>query len=443
MAIELVAGIAAKAAGTEIGKKAAEVAKVAKDVAKKTKEVAKKVEKPIKVVKEVDRSIKVGEKVTADKDENWGTGIVKNNASQALGAGAKGVFDKLKDYLKEKDASSASANNTETKGENTEAKETKQSSETPEDKGSLKDRLKNYLDSVDSQSESQGFPQAGDTTIENQNGDLKQGAEETGSNTESNKDTENQDVDSDQETKETGNNTEPNKDTEKQNRNLKQDTEKVGDNKESDEDSENHKKDVAKSNHETTNEVSAQEFNEDGTRELTEAEKQYYKDKLGWSDEKIKKCTIGKDGVIHYKTDRCDMEGKYSENGVLYVRKRIVLNGVTIEGVFPKFDSVFETLLSPDNMKTSAYAKECNAALKEAIEHDPELRSKFTPEQIKDIEEGRTPRGYVWHHNEEPGKMQLVKREDHDRVIGGAAHTGGNSLWGADSVDKSKKGESF
>ena len=89
------------------------------------------------------------------------------------------------------------------------------------------------------------------------------------------------------------------------------------------------------------------------------------------------------------------------------------------------------------------HAKECNAKLKEAIENDPELRSKFTPEQIKDIEEGRTPSGYVWHHNEEPGKMQLVKREDHDRVIGGAAHTGGNSLWGADSVDNSKKGESF
>ena len=71
------------------------------------------------------------------------------------------------------------------------------------------------------------------------------------------------------------------------------------------------------------------------------------------------------------------------------------------------------------------------------------MRSKFTPEQLKDIEEGRTPTGYVWHHNEEPGKMQLVKREDHDRAIGGAAHTGGNSLWGADSVDNGKKGESF
>ena len=40
--------------------------------------------------------------------------------------------------------------------------------------------------------------------------------------------------------------------------------------------------------------------------------------------------------------------------------------------------------------------------------------------------------------------MQLVKREDHDRALGGAAHTGGNSLWGPDSVDNSsKKGECF
>lgn len=186
------------------------------------------------------------------------------------------------------------------------------------------------------------------------------------------------------------------------------------------------------------------EYNEDGTRELTEDERQEYKEKLGWSDEKLKKkCTIDENGVIHYKTDRCDLEGKISENGVPYERRTIEINGVKIEGVFPKFDSAFDTELSPDNYKSKAYAKECNAKLKEAVENDPELRSKFTPEQLEDIKEGRTPSGYVWHHNEEPGKMQLVKREDHDRAIGGAAHTGGSSLWGPDSVDNSKKGESF
>lgn len=185
------------------------------------------------------------------------------------------------------------------------------------------------------------------------------------------------------------------------------------------------------------------EYNKDGVRELTEEEKQDLKNKLSWSDDRLKKCTIDEEGVIHYKTDRCDLEGTTSETGVPYERKTIEINGVKIEGVFPKFESVFDTQLNPDNYKSKAYAKECNAKLKEAIENDPELRSKFTPEQIKDIEEGRTPTGYVWHHNEEPGKMQLVKREDHDRVIGGAAHTGGNSLWGSDSIDNSKKGERF
>lgn len=190
-------------------------------------------------------------------------------------------------------------------------------------------------------------------------------------------------------------------------------------------------------------ETDSPEDNDAKTRELTDEEKQKLKEKLGWPDERFKKCTIDENGVIHYKTDRCDLEGKTSENGVPYERRTIEINGVKIEGVFPKFESAFDTNLDPENYKSKAYAKECNAKLKEAIQNDPELRSKFTPEQLKDIEEGRTPRGYVWHHNEEPGKMQLVKREDHDRAIGGAAHTGGSSLWGPDSVDNSEKGENF
>lgn len=185
------------------------------------------------------------------------------------------------------------------------------------------------------------------------------------------------------------------------------------------------------------------------TRELTDEEKDFVKKALGWGDKQIAKCTIEENSlnegkiVIHYRTDRCDLEGKRAENGVLYVRKRIEYNGIIIEGVFPKFDSVFSTYLSPENQKSNAYAKECNAKLKEAIKNDPELRSRFTDEQLKDIENNRTPTGYVWHHNEEPGKMELVKREDHDRTIGGAAHTGGNALWGPDSVDNARKGESF
>ena len=179
-------------------------------------------------------------------------------------------------------------------------------------------------------------------------------------------------------------------------------------------------------------------------RPLTEQEIQDVQGKTEWPEEKFKKCTIDEDGIIHFRTDRCDLEGKMSENGVPYIRKTIEINGVKIEGVFPKFESAFDTSLKPENHKSKLYAKECNANLKEAIEQSPELGKQFTKDQLDDIQEGRTPKGYVWHHNEEPGKMQLVRREDHDRAIGGAAHTGGSSLWGPDSGEKIKKeGVSF
>src|SRR5574344_1887444 len=58
------------------------------------------------------------------------------------------------------------------------------------------------------------------------------------------------------------------------------------------------------------------------TRELTEKERQDLKDTLGWSDEKIdKKCRIDENGVIQYKTDCQDLEGKTSANGILYNRR--------------------------------------------------------------------------------------------------------------------------
>ena len=71
------------------------------------------------------------------------------------------------------------------------------------------------------------------------------------------------------------------------------------------------------------------------------------------------------------------------------------------------------------------------------------MKNKFSEKQINDIECNRTPTGYVWHHNEAPGKMELVKRIDHDRCVGGVAHTGGNALWGSGTGNKFEKGESF
>lgn len=82
------------------------------------------------------------------------------------------------------------------------------------------------------------------------------------------------------------------------------------------------------------------------SRELTEAEKGDLKETLGWTDKQISKCTIDENGVIHYKTDRADMEGKIGENGVKYERKTVDIHGIKVEGVFPVFESVCDVQLS-------------------------------------------------------------------------------------------------
>lgn len=168
------------------------------------------------------------------------------------------------------------------------------------------------------------------------------------------------------------------------------------------------------------------------TRELPEDEKERLKETLDWTDKQISKCTIDADGVIHYKTDREDMEGKAGENGVRYERKTVDIHDIKIQGVFPVFESICDVQL-PEDLERASNArqfKECNKQLKENLENDPTLKDSFTDEQLEEIEDGDTPSGYVWHHNEETGKMQLVKIKDHDRTQGGAAHTGGKALWG-------------
>lgn len=124
---------------------------------------------------------------------------------------------------------------------------------------------------------------------------------------------------------------------------------------------------------------------------------------------------------------------KHPGTGVPFERRVVELpNGEKIEGVFPTFDSLFdvkieESLYLDSNLNQN---KECNTQLYDAIEADPSLREKFTDEQIEQIKEGRedgtAPDGYVWHHDAEAGKMQLVNFEVHEKT----GHTGGRSLWG-------------
>ena len=115
--------------------------------------------------------------------------------------------------------------------------------------------------------------------------------------------------------------------------------------------------------------------------------------------------------------------------GVPFERRVIEVEpGHTIEGVFPKFESQFDAQLPKDMYEATdnKQFEECNKQLKEAVHNDPELRKKFTPEQLEQIENGDTPDGYTWHHDATPGKMQLVDTETHAAT----GHTGGRIVWG-------------
>ena len=113
-------------------------------------------------------------------------------------------------------------------------------------------------------------------------------------------------------------------------------------------------------------------------------------------------------------------------------------NGENIEGVFPRFDSVFDAkipedmYLQPDKIQF----KECNRQLLQEIEQNPELKAVFSEEQLEQIRDGvydgTAPDGYVWHHDAEAGKLQLVDFETHSHT----GHTGGRSIWGGGSESR-------
>lgn len=133
----------------------------------------------------------------------------------------------------------------------------------------------------------------------------------------------------------------------------------------------------------------------------------------------------------HIKTINEEKAGTYY-NGVLYQKHTFRVDGEKVEGVFPKFKSEFDTRLPKSlwNASDNEQFKYCTEKLKQRIENDPEFAKRFTSRQIEQIKDG-APRisGLTWHHNEIPGKMQLVNSSIHETN----RHTGGRSIWGGGS----------
>lgn len=120
--------------------------------------------------------------------------------------------------------------------------------------------------------------------------------------------------------------------------------------------------------------------------------------------------------------------------GVPFERKVIEVGDERIEVVVPQFEHDFSATL-PEELHVASDRDQfawCNEQLKQACASDPELRAKFTPEQLEQIENGDRPDGFVWHHAENPGEMQLIAKEDHDRT----GHTGGKVIWGGGNENR-------
>lgn len=118
--------------------------------------------------------------------------------------------------------------------------------------------------------------------------------------------------------------------------------------------------------------------------------------------------------------------------GVPFERKTIVdANGNLPTGVFPRFESSFDAQLPNDMLKVSDKEQftECNRQLQEHISKNPDMSKALSSEQVDQIRNGDTPDGFTWHHNEEMGKMQLVKSDVHALT----GHTGGRTIWAGGS----------
>ncbi|TXC81894.1 HNH endonuclease [Metabacillus litoralis] len=125
---------------------------------------------------------------------------------------------------------------------------------------------------------------------------------------------------------------------------------------------------------------------------------------------------------------------EHPETGVPFVEKTVDLpNGQVVEGTFPVFDETFNVMIAEELYLESddIHFGVANDTLYQAIVENSNLANelRFTQSDVGALANGQTPEGYTWHHNEEPGHIQLVDEEAHANT----AHTGGRAIWGGGS----------
>ena len=125
---------------------------------------------------------------------------------------------------------------------------------------------------------------------------------------------------------------------------------------------------------------------------------------------------------------------EHPETGVPFIDKTVALpNGHIVEGVFPVFDETFNVMIAEELYLESddVHFEVANDTLYQAIVENPNLANElgYSQVDVQSLANGQTPEGYTWHHNEEPGVLQLVDEETHAQT----SHTGGRAIWGGGS----------
>lgn len=126
---------------------------------------------------------------------------------------------------------------------------------------------------------------------------------------------------------------------------------------------------------------------------------------------------------------------EHEVTGVPFETRIIELpSGEVVEGTFPVFDSQFSVVLAEEVYLESdnTHFKIANETLYQSIQQNPSLANDLglTPADVEALSRNITPTGFDWHHNEQPGVLQLVEEETHQKT----GHTGGREIWGGGSA---------
>lgn len=180
----------------------------------------------------------------------------------------------------------------------------------------------------------------------------------------------------------------------------------------------------------STEDLNKAEVAETKSKSLTEEQKEYLRENTSLSGTAIENiCGVDTEDRYHLKCRNEELAGKRHEaTGIKYVEKTITVDSVELVGVFPEFKAAFECKI-PDEIQKNGdreIFRYCTEQLRDYLEAHLEEKALFNEQQLEQITNGEPYiKGYTWHHNEVPGKMQLVETKVHAM----SGHTGGNSIW--------------